>query len=95
MEMIKRAQYQAQPVKNVVNFQKPATQTVAAIAGDVLAGQTSRYILKAVTTCGPLAVVMFAVAERLSIAEKAGYRFVTTIPANSGEVVMIFERIKQ
>ena len=92
MEMIKQAH--SQKPANVVNFQKTATQTVAAVAGDVVSGTTSKYLLKPVTTCGPLAVTMFGIAERLSIAEKSGYRFVTTIPANSGEVVMIFEKVK-
>ena len=92
--MIKQTHRPETKPANVVNFQKPATQTVAAVAGDVISGHESRYILKPVTTNGPLAVIMFAIAERLSVAEKAGYRFVTTIPANSGEVVMVFERIK-
>jgi len=85
---------QQAPAANVVNFQKPATQTVAAVAGDVVAGQSSRYILKPVDTRGPMPVVLAAIARRLSESEQGGYRYVNQIPANSGEAVMVFERIK-
>lgn len=90
--MIKQIHKQEQKPANIVNFQKP--QQLGAVAGDVVSGQESRYILKPVTTCGPLTVVLFGIAERLSTAEKAGYRFIQTIPANSGEAVMVFEKIK-
>ena len=90
--MIKQTHRSETKPTNVVNFQKP--QQLGAVAGDVISGQESRYILKPVTTNGPLAVVMFAIAERLSVAEKAGYRYIDRIPASSTESVMIFERIK-
>ena len=92
--MIKQTHRPETKPANVVNFQKPATQTVAAVAGDVISGQESRYILKPVTTNGPLAVVMFAIAERLTVAEKAGYRYIDRIPASSTESIMIFEKVK-
>jgi len=80
-----------QPAANVVNFQKPQQ---AAVAGDVVAGETSRYILKPVTISGPLPVVLFSLAERLTVAEKAGYRYIDRIPASSTESIMIFEKVK-
>jgi hypothetical protein len=93
--MIKHAHGQKQPAENIVNFkQHSKIQSTAAIAGDVISGESSRYILKPVTICGPLEVVMFAIAERLSAAEKSGYKYIDRIPSSSTESIMIFERIK-
>ena len=91
--MIKQNYHKNQqaPAANVVNFQKPQQ---AAVAGDVVSGETSRYLLKPVDTRGPMPVVLAAIARRLSESEQGGYRYVNQIPANSGEAVMVFERIK-
>jgi hypothetical protein len=89
-------QRQNQPLNNVVNFQQqpPKVQPPAARPGDLATVTASNYILKPVNTNGPLEVVMFAIAERLACAEKAGYRYIDRIPANNTESIMIFEKIK-
>jgi hypothetical protein len=92
--MIKQIHKQEPKPANIVNFQKPAQLGDAAVPGDVTTGQESRYILKPVDTRGPLPVVMAGIARRLSESEREGYKYINQIAANSGEAVMVFERVK-
>jgi hypothetical protein len=76
-------------VPNIPNPPPIPEQKKVAAPGDV---QLSRYLLKEMQTFGSMEQIKLAISERLSAAEKAGYRYVDRIPANQTESIMIFEK---
>lgn len=83
--------------RNVQQNERPIQQTpiptpIKASPGDIVIGN-GKNILKKYIHGGNLGVALFSLSESLKEANDAGYLFKQTIVINSGESILVFERI--